>query len=227
MGLRRIVGTCLLAFVGAPSLSAGELPSFGLLACSLDRHLGLVVTVADFAGGEPRQEGAALAAQELVGLPCAEALRTVHDAGLDLAARGAVSLCETGPCPNPPPPPPSPPPWDPDDDIWDLLSTGVQGGASAALVACRLAAPGGPVVSYLQLAGSGPMVDALLDARGRPCSEVIAAALEAGGQLRGRSYLPLSAALDRADSGRRGPRSARGPDSIVFEFVRRHAAGAD
>jgi hypothetical protein len=212
------------------SASAAE---FGLLACSLDRQRGLVVTVADFvdADGIAGPRGSVFV-EDPLGLPCATAIHTARQHGYELAARGEASLCETGICPNPPPPPPppSPPsrPSDPDDDIWDLLSSGVQGSPTTAIAACRLvAADGQPRIVFVQTSGTGPMNDALVDARGRPCSEVISEVLGAGGKIGGRSFLPLSAALGEKRRSQWNARNAlpgrsdARPDSIVYEFVRR------
>ncbi len=71
------------------------------------------------------------------------------------------------------------------------------------------------------------MNDALVDARGRPCSEVLSEVLGAGGSISGRIFLPLSAALGEkrrsAWNARNGlpARSDARTDSIVYEFVRR------
>ena len=192
---------------------------YGILACSQAGSDGPVVTIAQFSddNGDPVPRGPVFEVDP-IGLPCASALAMARQAEFDIVAQNRAVLCETGICPNPPPRRPA-------CQIWDITGStvqGVQGLPPTAVVGCHLTAEGGPTIISSQVAGTGPVIDILGSAVGRPCSTVAAEALSAGGEIIGRNIVPFSLLMGRDNPA--GP--VTGPiytplvDSIVYEMIR-------
>ena len=159
---------------------------FALVSCTLDAKGRLLASMVDTADRGVDLNRQAAFEFELVGQPCAVAIGRLLDVGFELVGRTPITMCETGPCPQPPPPPPPPKPpssSNPDCLIWDIAGDGV-----FALVSCEVAAPDGPTINRVQ-SDDQPTSELLANARGMNCSDFMSEFLTLGGRILGRSVV--------------------------------------